>query len=221
MLRRVYGHSTSDAVDHLGSSQHHHHPSINITTGQEPDSSLKSKTPTHYNLQVALDQIRIIGLNPQELLNRESPTLYLSLWIQHSFLTSSSTSPTHETSSESSSSSSSSPFTISLQYSSSTSSWQSKSDPSHSLPTVAHHHFSLVRTYSHCLLMGELWYKSFLTRKKRHLGVLQYPLAGLDTNETKIIKHLDVVGAEKDFKKKIEEENIVIEVQIAMRLTRR
>jgi hypothetical protein len=169
-----------------------------------------SSSSSRYDLEVSLDQIRIIGLNPVTVLKRDAPTLYLSMTVQHSLASSSSPSFTDS----SSTTSSSSHLILSLQYSAPTSSWILEDKSLH-----FHHLFSLTDTYSHCLLSCELWYKSLIRRKKKHVGSVQCPLGGIDTNETKMTKPIDASLASEDLKERLTKEGGEgIRVNISMRL---
>jgi hypothetical protein len=217
LLLRVYGQCNS-------SSSHSQSADAPIKrfsmSSQEIEShQSKSKSPSRYDLEVSLDQIQILGLNPQTLLNRDSPTLYLSMTIQQSHVTdSASSSPL-----ASQSLSSAIPvLTIPLNYSHSTSTWlmtlTQDDDHPHSSPPPSHLFSFSSHTYSHCILSCELWYKSFLTRSKKHLGTIQYHLGGLDTNETKMTQPIDVSQAFKEFKEKVSSQDQALHLKMVMKL---
>jgi hypothetical protein len=171
-----------------------------------PSFASTSASASRYDLEVSIDQIRIIGLNPVAVLKRDAPTLYLSLLVQHSLVVSS-------VPSASATDSSSARLTLALQYSPSTSSWILEDKSLHV------HLFSLTDSYSHCLLSCELWYKSLLRRKKKHVGIAQCPLGGIDTNETKMNRPVDVAQASDDFKERLTKDGGAgIQFTISMRL---
>ena len=201
LLLRVYGHISDPSLS-KSSSSGNQGKRLSMSGTLDFDSH-ESKT-SRYDLEVFLDQIQILGLNPLTLLNRDSPTLYLSMTIQHSHVTTEATSIISPLASQSAIP----VLTIPLHYSHSTSTWHIKlsqhDDHHHSSAPPPSHLFSLSsHAYSHCVLFCELWYKSFLTRTRKNLGTIHFPLGALDTNGIHMTKPIDVSQSSEEFKERV------------------